>query len=96
MKTRTSLLAAMAAITTFASMATTPVMAGSDYIDWSCSELWEARNQIYKNSGYCFKTQRAKEYYGNGGCSNRSTLSASDRREVAEIRSAEKAKGCRG
>src|SRR5207249_301574 len=34
----------------------------------SCDDLWVARNTIYKNRGYCFKTQRAISYFGNAGC----------------------------
>ena len=34
----------------------------------SCQQLWVERNQMYKNHGYCFKTQRAIDHFGNGGC----------------------------
>jgi YARHG domain-containing protein len=34
----------------------------------SCQDLWVLRNQIYKDHGYCFKTARARNYFGNGGC----------------------------
>jgi hypothetical protein len=34
----------------------------------SCGELWYARNSIYKEFGYCFKTQRAIATFGNAGC----------------------------
>ncbi len=34
----------------------------------SCQQLWVKRNQIYKMNGYCFKTARARNYFGNGGC----------------------------
>src|SRR5262245_16317542 len=34
----------------------------------TCQQLWVERNQFYKNHGYCFKTQRAIEFFGNGSC----------------------------
>src|ERR1700682_1625622 len=34
----------------------------------SCEQLWVERNSYYKARGYCFKTQRAIAYLGNGGC----------------------------
>src|SRR5215210_4815253 len=33
-----------------------------------CQSLWVERNSYYKNAGYCFRTQRAIQYFGNGGC----------------------------
>lgn len=33
-----------------------------------CQQLWVERNSYYKELGYCFKTQTAIEYFGNGGC----------------------------
>jgi hypothetical protein len=34
----------------------------------SCQQLWVKRNAIYKVNGYCFKTTRARNYFGNAGC----------------------------
>ena len=34
----------------------------------SCQQLWVERNAMYKAKGYCFKTRRGIEYFGNGGC----------------------------
>jgi YARHG domain len=34
----------------------------------SCHDLWVMRNQVYKDHGYCFKTEKARTYFGNGGC----------------------------
>lgn len=34
----------------------------------SCKQLWVKRNQIYKTNGYCFKTSKAINYFGNAGC----------------------------
>jgi YARHG domain len=33
-----------------------------------CQQLWVQRNQIFKNRGYCFRTQAAIAYFGNVGC----------------------------
>ncbi|MGM3293694.1 YARHG domain-containing protein, partial [Escherichia coli] len=30
-----------------------------DYRGWSCRDLWVERNRIYKDAGFCFRTQRA-------------------------------------
>jgi hypothetical protein len=64
----------------------------------SCQELWVERNTYYKRAGYCFKTQRAIDYFGNGGCSynneNSLPLSGWERRRIAEIRSLERRFGC--
>ncbi len=58
-------LAAAAAV----SSAAIPANAGDvqgDALD--CQELWVMRNQIYKDAGFCFTSQRAISYFGNGGC----------------------------
>jgi hypothetical protein len=55
-----SMIAAM--ITVATSLAAFPAYAQT------CQQFWVERNQSYKNHGYCFKTQRAIEYFGNGGC----------------------------
>ena len=33
-----------------------------------CEQLWTVRNGIYHARGYCFKTERAREAFGNQGC----------------------------
>ena len=64
----------------------------------SCSELWYRRNSIYKQAGYCFKTARAIQTFGNAGCSYDSEydipLSARQRGIVAAIREQERDQGC--
>ena len=30
--------------------------------------LWEVRNWIYKENGYCFHTPKAIKAFGNAGC----------------------------
>ena len=61
------ILAAAAAALLAASMI--PAKAGDIQGDaYSCDELWVMRNEVFKSAGYCFKTSRAINYFGNGGC----------------------------
>jgi hypothetical protein len=34
----------------------------------SCYDLWYARNAIYDDYGYCFKTKLAKKVFDNSDC----------------------------
>ena len=65
---------------------------------YSCEELWVMRNQIYKDRGYCFKTERAITYFGIGGCLHDSEdslpLLKSERRLVRDIEASEGRQGC--
>jgi YARHG domain-containing protein len=64
----------------------------------SCQQLWVERNSYYKARGYCFKTQRAINYFGNGGCvyqdEDRVPLTQRERNRIAEIKRLESARGC--
>jgi len=64
----------------------------------SCQILWEVRNTIYKENGYCFHTQKAIEAFGNAGClyddAGAVPLNAAERANVAAIKKAEAKKGC--
>lgn len=64
----------------------------------SCGELWYARNAIYKEAGYCFRTARAIQAFGNAGCTfdnmNDVPLSARARAQVADIVAQERYQGC--
>lgn len=93
-----SLVLALAAA---ASLAATlaPAAAGDVQGDaYDCQELWVMRNQIYKNNGYCFKTDRAINYFGNGGCAYHSEgavpLSRGERSMIRSIRASERRQGC--
>ena len=70
----------------------------SDLRRLSCQSLWEVRNWIYKQNGFCFQTDRAASYFGNQGCYVTSQaavrLNAYERDNVAAIRAVERAKGC--
>ncbi|PXA99054.1 YARHG domain-containing protein [Nostoc sp. 3335mG] len=72
--------------------------ARGDLRQLSCQSLWEVRNWIYKQNGYCFSTQRAKASFGNAGCwitdQGQVKLNVYERENVATIAQVEKAKGC--
>jgi hypothetical protein len=63
-----------------------------------CSQLWQMRNSIYKDRGYCFKTARAIRFFGNVGCrfddEAAVPLSPGDRQRIAVIVGRERALGC--
>ncbi len=62
----------------------------------SCFDLWVARNEIYARNGYCFRTHRARRYFGNVGCWTRNPrLNRFERHNVALIRREERWRGCR-
>lgn len=64
----------------------------------SCQILWEMRNTIYKENGYCFHTQRAIKAFGNAGCLHddaaKVPLNKAEKHNVSAIKQAERAKGC--
>lgn len=64
----------------------------------SCGQLWYARNQIYKEAGYCFKTARAIQAFGNGGCQYDNMgavpLGPGQRAAIADIVRQERYQGC--
>jgi hypothetical protein len=64
----------------------------------SCQVLYEMRNWIYKENGYCFKTPEAIHDFGNAGCKydNMSSvpLNYYERYNVNKIVQAEKYRGC--
>jgi hypothetical protein len=60
----------------------------------SCAELWYAGNAIYKEAGYCFRTARSIQAFGNAGCSYDDVadvpLSARQRAIVADLQREER------
>jgi hypothetical protein len=65
----------------------------------SCEGLAHFRNSIFQARGYCFKTARAIEQYGNSSCRFQNQadvpLNEFERANVATFVAAERAKGCR-
>jgi hypothetical protein len=70
----------------------------SDLMQLGCQPLWEVRNWIYKEHGYCFKTQKAIEAFGNDGClyddPRKLPLNQIERANVKALKKAEAKKGC--
>jgi hypothetical protein len=66
--------------------------------DFPCDELWAERNAAYKDAGYCFKTARAIQAFGNAGCKfdeiGDVPLSARDRAKIADLQRQERAHNC--
>jgi hypothetical protein len=64
----------------------------------SCQALWEVRNLIYQQNGYCFQTERAQKVFDNSGCwitdQAAVRLNVYERSNVARIVEIEKARGC--
>lgn len=60
----------------------------------SCDELWYARNAIFAEKGYCFKTARAIQTFGPRCYPPYGKLNAGEQAEVDFIRSVEARKGC--
>ncbi len=81
------------AATILLSAAATPALAA-----FPCDALWGERNAIYKDAGYCFRTERAIRAFGNAGCRYDDLadvpLSARQRADIAEIQRQERVNGC--
>ncbi len=64
----------------------------------ACQEWWEERNGIYADAGYCFKTRRAIEHFGNRGCRYHNEgsvpLTQQQRNRVAQLTALERRNGC--
>ena len=64
----------------------------------SCAQLWVERNAYYKRNGYCFRTARARSYFGNAGCyiydQGAVPLSRGERARISQIVAMERAYGC--
>ena len=60
----------------------------------NCDELWYARNAIFADKGYCFKTRRARSVFGAACFPPYGKLSAAEQRQVARIKRRERQLGC--
>jgi hypothetical protein len=64
----------------------------------NCDFLWQMRNQIFAEHGYCFRTARGISEIGNEGCRYNDLasvpLNAIERANVATIAQAERLKSC--
>ena len=65
----------------------------------NCEFLWQMRNRIYQENGYCFKTARGIATFGNEGCryhsENALPMNRIEWANVIAIKRAEGALGCR-
>ena len=60
-----------------------------------CVGLWIERNSIFDRAGYCFGSALGKGYFDNSGCHTKNpSLSSSERKRIAAIKSRESALGC--
>jgi hypothetical protein len=66
--------------------------------DFSCDQLWFGRNSVFKEAGYCFKTRRAIDVFGNAGCRyddiNAVPLSNENQNLVSTVQRVERDKAC--
>lgn len=64
----------------------------------TCNTLWKMRNAIYYEAGYCFKTKRAINYFGNDQCEYDDAedldFSRIEQSNIDTIARVEKRKGC--
>jgi hypothetical protein len=97
MKTRYLALAALVAVGGAVSTPASAMPADAAYVV-SCQDIWVMRNQIYKDNGYCFKTKKARNYFGNGGCwvddEGDVSLSSKETKLVLKYKHWESVKGC--
>lgn len=70
------------------------VAVAQGYADMSCSQLWYARNRIYADAGYCFKTARARSQFGAGCFPPYGRLSGRAKNRVEAIKNWEARLGC--
>ena len=61
----------------------------------NASILWVARNSIYDENGYCFKTADAKEYFDNSDCwTSKPKFSKKEWATILAIKEVEEELGC--
>jgi YARHG domain len=64
----------------------------------SCQALWEVRNQIFHENGYCFQTERGTATFSNDQCTTDDAADVSlndhERSNITIIKSVERSNGC--
>lgn len=75
---------------------TRPPAGAQDFASQSCGQLWHARNAVFAEFGYCFKTPQAISAFGRGCFPPFGKLPASAQARVDNIISWERRKGCSG
>ena len=66
-----------------------------DYATMDCAELWQARNQIFADAGYCFKSEPAVAVFGQRCFPPYGKLTEAETKIVEEIRTHERARKCK-
>jgi hypothetical protein len=67
----------------------------SDLRELSCQALWEVRNQIYYENGYCFQSDDAIDFFGNDGCyTRRPAFNRIEQANIDNISRVERQMGC--
>jgi hypothetical protein len=80
-----------------ASLTIGPQMASAQgYASLSCGQLWQERNEIFADYGYCFKTPQAISAFGRACFPPYGRLSKSAQARVDNIIFWEQRKGCSG
>ena len=88
--------AAVAVTALAALLGTSSLVEAANYSAMGCSQLWYARNSIYAQNGYCFKTARARSVFGPGCFPPFGKLSGYEQQEISSIQYWEGRKGCSG
>lgn len=79
----------------FAAIAATSALSVLPAKAESCYDLWYARNLIYAENGFCFKTQLGRDTFSGYDCyTSNPHLSRAERNEVASIKREERSRGC--
>lgn len=66
-----------------------------DYSAMDCEELWQARNQIFADKGFCFKAERSIAVFGKRCFPPFGRLDATEAKIVEEIRMQERSLHCK-
>ena len=90
---KTLTICSFAAVAQLTIPAAVPAQA-QGYSNMSCGQLWYARNRIYADAGYCFKTSRARRTFGAGCFAPYGRLSGYAKERVEQIKSWEAQLGC--
>jgi hypothetical protein len=72
------------------------IASAQGYASLSCGQLWQERNAIFAEYGYCFKTPQAISAFGRGCFPPYGRLPSSAQHRVDDIISWERRKGCSG
>ncbi|MBM3608421.1 MAG: YARHG domain-containing protein [Alphaproteobacteria bacterium] len=65
-----------------------------DFSGMSCSQLWYARNKIYADHGFCFKSDRAIRVFGAGCFPPFGRMSPAWKERVDDLQYWEARRGC--